>query len=174
MAMIGVYADWEGLNNPQRIGFLRGRKTRSREVFEFHHDPASLADPALNHVQLDPGIQLFPGAQFPVHPHDKFGVFEDSSPDRWGRMLMARRHERDIRSGLVPPGTRLQETDYLLGVHDLYRVGALRYKLEDQGEFLDNRIDQAAPPFTEIHTLERASRALENDPENLSRDGHTW
>ena len=31
---------------------------------------------------------------------------------------------------------QLYESDYLLGVHDLYRVGALRYRLEVEGEFL--------------------------------------
>lgn len=32
--------------------------------------------------------------------------------------------------------------------------------------FLDNRIDVAAPPFTEIASLERVSRAIEEDPDN--------
>jgi len=63
-------------------------------------------------------------------------MFGDSSPDRWGRMLMKRRLERDIREGIKADGTQLYESDYLLGVHDLYRVGALRYRLEDEGEFL--------------------------------------
>ncbi|MFE8047795.1 hypothetical protein [Brenneria goodwinii] len=51
---------------------------------------------------------------------------------------MKRRLERDIRAGIQAEGTRLYESDYLLGVHHLYRVGALRYKLEDEGEFLDS------------------------------------
>ncbi|HHT5262115.1 TPA: type II toxin-antitoxin system HipA family toxin [Klebsiella michiganensis] len=87
---------------------------------------------------------------------------------------MKRRLERDIREGLLPEGTQLHESDYLLGVHDLYRVGALRYKLEDEGEFLDNRMDVAAPPFTEIGALERASRSLEDDPDNRALMGHEW
>lgn len=174
MAMIGVYADWDGLSEPKRIGLLHGRKTRMRELFEFEYDPLALAVPSLNHLQLDPEIRLFPGAQYPTQPKDKFGVFGDSSPDRWGRLLMKRRLERDIRTGIQAEGTRLYESDYLLGVHDLYRVGALRYKLEDEGEFLDNRAGVAAPPFTEIRTLERASRALEDDPDNTSPQGQEW
>ncbi len=174
MAMIGVYADWDGLPGPKRIGFLHSRKTRMRELFEFEYDPLSLADPSLNHLQLDPEIRLFLGAQYPTHPKDKFGLFGDSSPDRWGRLLMKRRLERDIRTGIQAEGTRLYESDYLLGVHDLYRVGALRYKLEDEGEFLDNRAGVAAPPFTEIRALESASRALEDDPDNTSPQGQEW
>lgn len=174
MAMIGVYADWDGLHGPRRLGFLHSRRTRARELFEFEYDPDALADPELNFQQLDPEIVLFGGAQYPTPPRDKFGVFGDSSPDRWGRMLMKRRLERDIREGLLPEVTQLHESDYLLGVHDLYRVGALRYKLEDEGEFLDNRMDVAAPPFTEIAALERASRSLEGDPDNRALMGHEW
>lgn len=174
MSMIGVYADWDGLDGPKRIGFLHGRRTRARELFEFQYDPQALDDPALNFLQLDPEILMFEGAQYPTPPRDKFGVFSDSSPDRWGRMLMKRRLERDIRSGLQPAGIQLYESDFLLGVHDLYRVGALRYKFEDKGEFLDNRINFAAPPFTEIAALERASRALENDTDNSALMGQEW
>lgn len=89
-------------------------------------------------------------------------------------MLMKRRFERDIRDGLCDKDSHLYESDYLLGVHDLYRVGALRYKREDAGEFLDNRIDVAAPPFTEIASLERASRAIEEDPDNKELMGQKW
>lgn len=174
MATISVYADWEGLRGPRRIGSLYSRQTRARELFEFQYDPQALRDPELSFLQLDPEIGLFEGAQYPTSPRDKFGVFGDSSPDRWGRMLMKRRLERDIRAGMQAESARLYETDYLLGVHDLYRVGALRYKLEDEGEFLDNRTDVAAPPFTEIGALERASRELENDPNNTALSGQEW
>ncbi|MCG2947195.1 HipA domain-containing protein, partial [Escherichia coli] len=40
--------------------------------------------------------------------------------------------------------------------------------------FLDNRIDVAAPPFTEIASLERASRAIEEDPDNKELMGQKW
>ena len=85
MTMIGVYADWEGLNGPKRIGFLHSRRTRARELFEFEYDVQALTDPQLNFLPLDPEIGLFAGAQYPTPPRDKFGMFGDSSPDRWGR-----------------------------------------------------------------------------------------
>ncbi|MBO1746380.1 HipA domain-containing protein [Stenotrophomonas indicatrix] len=174
MTMIAVYADWEGLQQPKRLGFLNSRRTRAQETFEFQYDPAALADPVLGQLVLDPKILLFGGPQYPSAPQDRFGVFSDSSPDRWGRLLMKRRLERDIRVGAQPAGTRLYETDYLLGVHDLYRVGALRYKRDDQGEFLDDSVGLAAPPFAGIRALERASRALEEDPDNVSQQGQQW
>ncbi|MBT2767658.1 HipA domain-containing protein [Stenotrophomonas sp. ISL-67] len=174
MTMIAVYADWEGLQQPRRLGFLNSRRTRAHETFEFQYDPAALADPVIGRLVLDPKILLFEGPQYPPAPQDRFGVFADSSPDRWGRLLMDRRLEREIRAGIRPAGTRLYETDYLLGVHDHYRVGALRYKQEDRGEFLDDSIGLAAPPFAQIRALEQASRALEEDQGNVSQQGQQW
>ena len=88
-------------------------------------------------------------------------MFADASPDRWGRMLMQRRLERDKRAGAAQRTARLHESDYLLGVHDAYRVGGLRFRLDDTGDFLDNRHDAAAPPFVQLRELEAASLALE-------------
>lgn len=174
MSMIGVYADWEGINGPQRIGWLHTRKTRTTEKFEYETDPLALQSRVLTAVQIDPSIGPYAGAQFPAGGRNMFGVFSDSCPDRWGRLLMKRRLERDIRDGTCDPGTRLGEADYLLGVHDLYRAGALRYRLNDAGNFLDDQDTLAAPPFVELHTLERASRQLENDPDNQAPEGREW
>ena len=103
-----------------------------------------------------------------------FGVFKDSSPDRWGRTLIRRRFERDKRAGLVPRSARLAESDYLLGVHDMFRSGALRYKLTGDGPFLDAREESAAPPFVRLRELEAASRAIEDDTHNDDPAGDEW
>lgn len=174
MTLIAVYADWESLEGPRRLGFLHARKARSTNVFEFEYDAAALSDPELNATALDPRIGPFEGRQFPGQYQTRFGVFADSSPDRWGQLLMKRRLERDIRDGLLPKDSKLYESDYLLGVHDRYRVGALRYKLNDEGNFLDDRDGVAAPPFVELRALEQASRALENDPDNTALNGREW
>lgn len=174
MTLIAVYADWESLNGARRLGFLHARKTRNTNVFEFEYDPKALADPELSFTTLDPRIGLFEGRQFPGQHQSRFGIFADSSPDRWGQLLMKRRMERDIRDGLVPRDSKLFESDYLLGVHDQFRVGAIRYKLNDEGNFLDDRDGVAAPPFVELRALEQASRALENDPDNTAADGREW
>ena len=58
MALIGVYADWEGLDGPERIGYLHSRRTRTREIFEFEYDKKALADPSLNFIQLDHSTQF--------------------------------------------------------------------------------------------------------------------
>jgi serine/threonine-protein kinase HipA len=174
MTPIEVCADWEGLGGPQRLGWLHAWNKGAIEKFEYEHDPEALTNPLLSLVQIDPSILPYEGSQYPPNGRDMFGVFGDSCPDRWGRLLMKRRLERDIRDGLAPKGSILRESDYLLGVHDQYRVGALRYRPHGEGAFLDNTDNVAAPPFVAITELERASQALERDPNNTSRDGRDW
>lgn len=174
MALIAVYADWDGLPMPLRLGMLHAQRGAGREIFEFEFDAAALAHPALVNLQLDPRLGLFQGRQHPPQGHETFGVFADASPDRWGRMLMRRRLEREQRAGQVGKVVRLHESDYLLGVHDAFRVGALRLRLNDVGDFLDNRHGVAAPPFVQLRELEAASLALERDEDNTAAAGGDW
>jgi serine/threonine-protein kinase HipA len=87
---------------------------------------------------------------------------------------MRRRLERAQRAGTTAAAVRLVESDYLLGVHDAFRVGALRFRLDDEGDFLDNQHDLAAPPFVQLRELEAASLALERDEDNTAAQGDQW
>ena len=174
MAIIAVYADWDGLTTPLRLGLLHARRGAGREVFEFEFDTTALAHPALARLHLAPRLGLFEGRQHPPPGDETFGVFADASPDRWGRLLMRRRLEREQRAGQVGKSVRLHESDYLLGVHDAFRVGALRFRLDDASEFLDNRHGVAAPPFVQLRELEAASLALERDEDNTAAAGDDW
>ncbi|MDL2339397.1 MAG: HipA domain-containing protein [Pseudomonadota bacterium] len=171
---IAVYADWDGLSAPLRLGVLRARRGAGREVFEFEFDRLALDDRACTNLQLDPRLGLFAGRQHPQQGSETFGVFADASPDRWGRLLMRRRLERAQRAGIEAAAVRLVESDYLLGVHDAFRVGALRFRLDDAGDFLDNQHDLAAPPFVQLRELEAASLALERDEDNTAAQGDQW
>jgi serine/threonine-protein kinase HipA len=171
---IAVYADWHGLAAPLRLGMLHARRGAGREVFEFEFDRAALAHPALARLQLDPRLGMFEGRQHPQQGHETFGVFADASPDRWGRLLMRRRLEREQRAGQTAKSVRLHESDYLLGVHDAFRIGALRFRLNDAGAFLDSRHGVAAPPFVQLRELEAASLALERDADNTAAAADTW
>lgn len=171
---IAVYADWVGLTEPLRLGLLHVRRGTGREIFEFEFDSSALAHPAITNLQIDPRLGLFEGRQHPPQGHETFGVFSDASPDRWGRLLMRRRLERAQRAGQVGKAVRLYESDYLLGVHDAYRSGALRLRLNDTGDFLDNQHGTAAPPFVQLRELEAASLALEHDEDNTSAAGDDW
>ena len=174
MKSIAIYADWNELPGPLRLGVLTARAGAGRETFEFTFDAAVLKHPHLQHLQLDPRLGLFEGAQYPAQNCDNFGVFLDASPDRWGRLLMRRRLEREQRAGLVDKAALIYESDYLLGVHDAFRAGALRFRLDDEGDFLDNRNGLSAPPLVALRALEAASLALENDEDNTDPQGDKW
>jgi serine/threonine-protein kinase HipA len=84
----------------------------------------------------------------------------DSAPDRWGRLLLDRRELLRAREEKRKPRA-LTEWDYLLGVHDICRMGALRFRREDSAPFLDDDRQRAAPPLASLRELEAASLALE-------------
>ena len=156
-----VYGDWIGLAGPTLIGTLSADTVRGKEVFAFSYDEAWLkSDPP---PDLDPDLSLFRGAQYRAGDgRPNFGLFLDSSPDRWGRVIMQRREAAVAKLEGRETHT-LRESDFLLGVHDEQRVGALRFKLEEGGNFLDDRCEGAAPPWTSLRQLEQASWALEDE-----------
>lgn len=169
--VILVYADWQGLEGAQFVGTLNSDRVRGSEVFSFTYSEEWLAN---GYAQvIDPDLQLFAGRQY-IGDEDKynFGVFTDSSPDRWGRVLMRRREAALARQEERSPKT-LFETDYLLGVFDEHRMGGLRFKHKEDGPFLNDNRTLAAPPWTSIRELEQVSLRLEeddvvNDPEYLN------
>ena len=154
-----VYADWEGFEHPTLVGTLRSATVRQKEHFEFTYaDDWLLSGHAL---KLDPALALFSGPQHGESGRN-FRIFLDSCPDRWGRTLIKRREAIIARRESRRPSV-LYEIDYLLGVHDLHRSGALRFKRELDGNFLDDHDRFAAPPLSSLAELERAARMLEED-----------
>ena len=155
-----VYADWRELNEPTHMGVLSVAHTKGREVFSFAYSKDWLEK---GHAQnLDPDLQLFSGPQYLSIEKNNFGIFLDSSPDRWGRVLMDRREAILAKQENRKP-KNLFEEDYLLGVFDSYRMGALRFKLSADGPFLNDNKGMAAPPWTSLRDLEYASLQLENN-----------
>ena len=87
---------------------------------------------------------------------------------------MRRCLEREQRAKQSAKEVRLHESDYLLGVHYAFRVGALRFRLNGVGEFLDTRHGVAAPPMARLRELEAACLALEGDEDNSAAQGDDW
>ncbi|MGH7706660.1 MAG: type II toxin-antitoxin system HipA family toxin [Vulcanimicrobiaceae bacterium] len=172
--VIEVFQDWSAGEPAKQLGTLRVRPGRTGELFDFTFDSGALTNKTLSKQQLDPDLGLFSGPQFPKDGRTTFGVIKDSSPDRWGETLIRRRFDRDKRAGLVPESARLGASNYLLGVHDAFRSGALRYKLTADGPFLDDRDGSAAPPFVQLRELETASRAIEDDANNDNPAADAW
>lgn len=87
---------------------------------------------------------MYNGRQFATIDKSMFGLFSDSSPDRWGRVLMKRREAVRAKKEERKP-RELRESDFLLGVYDEARMGALRFKTDEEGPFLSNDKDMATP-----------------------------
>jgi serine/threonine-protein kinase HipA len=161
---IFVYENWRN-EKPSLIGSLHTSFIRGQEGFSFEY-----ADEWLNSFEsaysLDPDLSLYRGRQYTPLDKSQFGLFADSCPDRWGRLLMKRKEAIDARKEDRKP-RKLTESDFLLGVYDESRMGALRFSLEEGGEFLSNERAFATPPWIGLRTLENASIAFENDDSGL-------
>ncbi len=140
-----------------RVGTLFHATGHGHSVFSFAYDPAWLARP--NTFEIDPDLQLHDAESYPSQD-GVFRIFVDSAPDRWGRLLLDRRETLKAREEQRNART-LTEWDYLLGVHDTCRMGALRFRRDDASPFLDNDAHLAAPPVASLRELEAASLALE-------------
>jgi serine/threonine-protein kinase HipA len=156
-----VYADWDQINGPLFMGRLHAELLRGKEVFSFEYDQDWLKSG--NAQLLDPDLQLYAGMQF-LNDESKgnFGLFLDSSPDRWGRILMKRKEAAMARKE-ERPEKHLYELDYLMWVFDAHRMGGLRFKYETSGDFQNDNKKLASPPWTSIRELEEISLRLEND-----------
>lgn len=130
MSNVEVFLDWRRRNH--RVGLLRRHASRGRETVTFEYAPEWLA--ADDRFSMDPALPVGPGLFRPPAGAEMFGTLGDSAPDTWGRMLMRRRERRTAeREGrAVRP---LHETDFLLGVSDLTRLGALRFRWEGDEVF---------------------------------------
>ena len=162
---IYVYIDLMD-GSPVLIGTLFSSENRGKELFAFEYSNDWLRSGDANFL-FDPDLRLHEGRQYaPNKP--LFGVLSDSCPDRWGRMLMKRREA--ILAGEEKRKPRiLTESDYLLGVYDESRIGALRFSTEKNGPFLAADKSLSTPPWTTLRTLESASLAFENNEDSQEK-----
>lgn len=156
---IWVYADWKGLDEPKCIGILSAQQAKGKKAFSFSYDEKWIA--SQEQLLLDPDIVWYGGKQYP-NGKENFGVFLDSMPDTWGRTLMKRRAAINARQK-GKPAPVLYDIDYLLGVHDLSRMGALRFKTEPEGDFLDNDPVSPTPPWSSIRELQYGASLIESN-----------
>ena len=156
---IWVYAHWQGMDDAKCIGVLSAQQAKGRKAFSFSYDKDWIA--SQEQLLLDPDIAWYGGQQYP-NGKENFGVFLDSVPDTWGRTLMKRRAALQAREqGKAVPV--LYDIDYLLGVHDHSRMGALRFKKDPAGDFLDNDPVSPAPPWTSIRELQHGAALIESN-----------
>lgn len=158
---VEVWLDADFLPQEEKVGIL----FCDRGHYSFAYEQAWLkSDYKFN---VDPALGLYLNEQ---PAQETFGIFTDSAPDRWGRVLMdrsevvdAKTEGRNIRA--------LHDWDYLLGVQDETRMGALRIRKNEQ--FLDNS-ELGAPPITSLAELQNVARLLENESEDNLPSLKAW
>lgn len=167
---IEVHLDARELGIQQRVGVLHRPLARTDLPASFEYDAEWLKTG--NAFMLDPRLELWSGEQHPPAQTKAFGIFLDSAPDRWGRVLMERREAAaSVREGRSVRA--LQEIDFLLGVQDLTRSGALRFRyLEGEG-FIDDT-ERSVPPVTNLRELATISARIEEPGADKLPEYEQW
>jgi serine/threonine-protein kinase HipA len=151
-----VYVDLEGA--PHLVGRLWGRSRKGKESATFEYDATWLANPS--RFALEPALTLGKGPHHTTAGRLIFGAIGDSAPDRWGRVLIQREERRKARQDKRTPRTLL-EVDYLLGVGDIARQGALRFAEHEGGPFLATGMQ--IPPLLQLPALLGAALHMSED-----------
>lgn len=128
--------------DPRLVGRARFNMRRGQVSTTFVYDDAYLAWSGA--FAIDPTLPLVQSVGYTAGLP---GAFADAAPDRWGRRL--------IRRGTAHS---LDEVDYLLGVDDHTREGALRFKEPDAPVFCAE--GARVPPTVQLPRLLSACRAV--------------
>ncbi len=158
-----VEIDAAELSGEMIVGTLRRNRASGGSIIGFSYDQTWLDRP--ERFVLDPLHGLYAGDQWPrngqIDP-----IFTDAATDRWGRTLLDRWEAIHAREE-GRPRHRLDEWDYLLGVSDIGRMGALRMRTDD-GVYLDP--SPGVPPMSRLPKLVAAARAVERHNGDIDQE----
>ncbi len=159
--------------SPRLVGSLSYNQEGARESAIFEYDESWLAAP--DRFTLDPTLILASGPQFHQRAKDS-SVFHpsiaDTEPDGWGRTVILRSHAKRRAAAKsqgveIPP--LMSGLDYLLEVDDPSRIGALRFR--DEEEVFRRLVEpgrHSSPPLVELDHLIAATRAVEMNVETAA------
>lgn len=161
MNQLDVWLDDDSLGPPTQVGSLFRVTSRSGDTLRFEYDAGWLTGAGkVTPFEIDPELSLHSG---PMHTAAGAGklhrILRDTSPDRWGRVLMERREAMEAGDERRKP-RNLREWDFLTGVNDDTRMGALRLFDPAALDYVDNR-DLGAPPFARLRELEEIASKLD-------------
>lgn len=159
--VIYVFEEWSSIT-PVLMGTLFVEYLRGEETYSFSYEPNWLKNN--EEISLDPNLFPYEGRQYIPEGKRQFGIFLDSSPDRWGRTLLKRKENLTASKENRKVKT-LTEVDYLLGVDDETRMGAIRFRLDPSGPFLAQS-SFSVPPLVKLRELEDASHRYEGEGES--------
>jgi len=152
MTTVEILVDEAG--GARLVGQAHFTRARGQISTTFLYDPGYLSSDG---TSIDPALPLVSGAQ---HQPGLVRAFADSAPDRWGRNLVEKAERARARDERRVP-RRLDDLDFLLGVSDDTRQGALRYRLPGSEAFLGK--PATVPRLVSLPELLRASDELASD-----------
>lgn len=149
-------------------GTLYSNIRRGIETSTFTYDDAYVRRP--DAFALSPDLPLVSGSLY-SGANSMFSAFEDCMPDRWGRNLMLRAERNQAREQNRTART-LFERDYLAGVNDETRQGAIRIW---DGAHALSPSETGVPREVDIPSLlssaDRAARDMDVDVRDLLAAG---
>lgn len=174
MSELAVWIEDQSLGGSALVGHLHRANSRTGEALSFEYDAQWLANagpvPAFS---LDHELYFGPGTQYARAGASALsGAFVDCSPDRWGKRLMDRREAIEAREQGRAVRS-LRAWDYLVGVNDESRMGALRLLDSQTLRYVDDRA-LSAPPVTELRQLEAIAARVERGDDDGSEQMAKW
>lgn len=162
-----VHLDAPELGPARAVGILGRERSGSKSVISFAYEPEWVAAPGS--FALDPSLPLYQGEQY---ASTLPGLFTDAAPDRWGRTLLERREALAARRERRKQRP-LDEWDFLVGVNDQTRMGALRLARLSDGAFIDDE-PITVPPTARLRDLEHWAGELEQGLPLATTDEEHW
>jgi len=117
---------------------------------------------------LESALPLRAGQFHTAPERTVFNAFGDSTPDRWGQNLM-RREERERATATRETPRTLRAADFLLGVRDPVRQGAIRFRDSTTSEYLSSA-PTSVPRLIEMGHLLSAVDRYSSDQGAAPRD----
>lgn len=138
---------------------------RGGQTATFRYADAYLASP--DSYALDPALPKSSGLFHTPPGKAMFNAFADSAPDRWGENLMRRAERERARAAAATPRA-LSSADFLLGVRDDVRQGAIRFRQPGTSNYYSQH-EHAVPRLIELPKLLRAVDHLDAE-DQTNRD----
>lgn len=171
MKRITVYADFNFLASPQKIGVLGYEHVRGNDHFVFEYSREWLKQHG--GIVLSGDLMNVPSLQHPRGKDSVFGFVKDSFPDRWGRLLLDRR-ERILAQSEGRPRRMLTNYDYLIGIEDFTRMGGIRYKSDEEDDYISASAKYQIPPIESLRALCDACHEIELAEERNELPDQRW
>lgn len=174
MNELDVRIDDATLGGSALVGHLRRSVNRGRQVIGFEYAQDWIAAAAdIAPFDLDHQLIVGPGRLYARAGANRLSpAFQDASPDRWGCMLIERRERIRSRQRAEAP-RQLGDWDYLAGVSDETRMGALRLFSPDTQQFVDaDRLQ--APPMADLRELEAITAEVERNDDDDTPERIEW